>query len=325
MYLCLENLTKKYGENTVVNGLNVDVEKGELISLLGPSGCGKTTTLNMIGGFARPDEGRILLEDRDITGTPPQLRPVSTVFQSYALFPHMTVLGNVIYGLKFRKGFTSKRAKARGREMLEAVGLHGNEDKTVTSLSGGQQQRVALARSLVLNPKLLLMDEPLSNLDAKLRVRMRLEIQRIQREFNITMIFVTHDQEEAMSISDRIMVMHNGTVDQAGAPEDLYQNPRTPFIAGFIGRINQLPMNGGTVYVRPEHLSIRKATEDAPSDLQGVVRNRSFLGSRVSYSVDTPLGEVQVDVTNAENGNACSVGETVSLCVERETRLELQR
>ena len=278
MYLRLENLTKKYGENTVVNGLNVDVEKGELISLLGPSGCGKTTTLNMIGGFARPDEGRILLEDRDITGTPPQLRPVSTVFQSYALFPHMTVLGNVIYGLKFRKGFTSKRAKARGREMLEAVGLHGNEDKTVTSLSGGQQQRVALARSLVLNPKLLLMDEPLSNLDAKLRVRMRLEIQRIQREFNITMIFVTHDQEEAMSISDRIMVMHNGTVDQAGAPEDLYQNPRTPFIAGFIGRINQLPMNGGTVYVRPEHLSIRKATEGRPFRPTGRGAQQEFFG-----------------------------------------------
>lgn len=237
MFLEVHNLTKKYNGKTVVSDVSFGIEEGELLTILGPSGCGKTTILRALGGFLKLDGGNIILDGNDITAIPPEDRSVSTVFQSYGLFPHMTVLENVIYGLKFI-GIKRKEAKKIGLEMLEKVHLQGEENKKPFQLSGGQQQRVAVARGLITHPKLLLLDEPLSNLDAKLRVDLRLEIKAIQREFNITTIFVTHDQEEAFSIADKIMLMNKGKLVQFSKPRDLYENPATKFSLGFIGSVN---------------------------------------------------------------------------------------
>lgn len=237
MFLEVNNLTKKYNDKTVVSNVSFEIEEGELLTILGPSGCGKTTILRALGGFLKLDGGNIILDGNDITTMPPEDRPVSTVFQSYGLFPHMTVLENVIYGLKF-KNIKRNEAKKMGLEMIEKVHLQGEENKKTFQLSGGQQQRVAVARGLITRPKLLLLDEPLSNLDAKLRVDLRLEIKAIQREFNITTIFVTHDQEEAFSIADKIMLMNKGELVQFSKPRDLYENPATKFSLGFIGSVN---------------------------------------------------------------------------------------
>lgn len=237
MFLEVKNLTKKYNEKTVVSNVSFGVEEGELLTILGPSGCGKTTILKALGGFLKFDSGSIILDNIDITAIPPEERPVSTVFQSYGLFPHMSVLENVMYGLKF-KGIKKKEAQKIGLEMLEKVHLLGEENKKPIQLSGGQQQRVAVARGLITHPKLLLLDEPLSNLDAKLRMDMRLEIKAIQREFNITTIFVTHDQEEAFSIADKIMLLNKGELVQLSKPQELYEKPATKFSLEFIGSVN---------------------------------------------------------------------------------------
>lgn len=237
MFLEVHNLTKKYNEKTVVSDVSFGIEEGELLTILGPSGCGKTTILRALGGFLQLDGGKIILDGIDITELPPEERPVSTVFQSYGLFPHMSVLENVIYGLKFI-GIKRKEAQKIGLEMLEKVHLPGEENKKPFELSGGQQQRVAVARGLITHPKLLLLDEPLSNLDAKLRMDLRSEIKAIQREFNITTIFVTHDQEEAFSIADKIMLMNKGELIQFSKPRDLYENPATKFSLEFIGNVN---------------------------------------------------------------------------------------
>ena len=213
----IRQVHKHYDDFHAVKGVSLEIRDKEFMVLVGPSGCGKTTTLRMVGGFLRPDGGRIVLDGEDVTALPPERRPTATVFQSYALFPHMTVLRNVIYGLKFRK-VPREEALAAGRAMLEKVGLPGAGDKTIDQLSGGEQQRVALARALIVRPKVLLLDEPLSNLDAKLRVRMRGEIRRLQREFGITALYVTHDQEEALALSDRVAVMEGGRIVQTGSP-----------------------------------------------------------------------------------------------------------
>lgn len=232
--LVLSQITKKYGDNVVVDDFNLSIEKGEFISLLGPSGCGKSTTLRMIAGFIHPSEGKILIGDNEITNLPPSKRDTSLVFQNYALFPHMTVFDNVAYGLKMRK-VQKNIIKEKVEEALKMVRLDQHSNRYPSQLSGGQQQRVALARALIVNPKILLLDEPLSNLDAKLRIEMRNEILRLQKSLNLTCVFVTHDQEEALVLSDRIVVMNQGKVQQIGKPSEIFDTPKTYFTADFIG------------------------------------------------------------------------------------------
>ena len=233
----LVDLSKYFGENPAVDHIALRVESGEFFSLLGPSGCGKTTTLRLIAGFERPDSGAILIDGIDQAGTPPHKRPVNTVFQSYALFPHMNVADNVGFGLAYQDVPKSER-KRRVAETLERVHLGGMESRKPTQLSGGQQQRVALARSLVLNPSVLLLDEPLGALDAKLRKALQVELKRLQEDLEITFIYVTHDQEEALTMSDRIAVMTEGTVEQMGTPAEIYEAPTSSYIADFLGISN---------------------------------------------------------------------------------------
>jgi putative spermidine/putrescine transport system ATP-binding protein len=238
-FLDLSNLEKVFGVQRVVKDFNLGVDKGEFISLLGPSGCGKTTVLRMVAGFETPTSGSIRIDGQDVTGQRPNQRSIGMMFQAYALFPNMTVADNVAFGLKV-KGVPRAEREARVREMLELISLPDLASRFPFQLSGGQQQRVALARALAPQPRVLLLDEPLSALDAKVRVSLRNEIREIQRELGITTIFVTHDQEEAMSISDRIVVMNGGIAEQAGAPFEIYNNPRTRFVAGFVGTLNML-------------------------------------------------------------------------------------
>lgn len=315
MFLSIENVTKEFGSFAAVRDFSIEIEKGELVSLLGPSGCGKTTMLRMIGGFLNPSKGRILLEDKDITAMTPEKRPVSTVFQSYALFPHMSVIENVEYGLKSNKAYSAKEVREKSVQMLSVVGLEELQKKNVTQISGGQQQRVALARSLILNPKVLLMDEPLSNLDAKLRVKMRKEIKQIQKRFGITMIFVTHDQEEAMSISDRIVVMNSGEIEQFGTPEQIYKAPETEFVADFIGRANILRLAGRKSVVRPQH--IRLSSERG--SYSGSIVEKTFLGFFTSYVIECEIeGERQLlQVDSMDSHGSHGVGERVYFEIER--------
>jgi spermidine/putrescine ABC transporter ATP-binding subunit len=235
----LRGVTKRFDELVAVDRLDLGVRNGEFLALLGPSGCGKTTTLRMIAGFEEPTEGEISIDGATVTGVPPHKRQVNTVFQQYALFPHMTVLDNVAYGLKQRKVAKDERRR-QAAEALELVRLTGRETAKPAELSGGMQQRVALARALVLHPKVLLLDEPLGALDKKLRDAMQIELKRIQRDVGITFIVVTHDQEEAMAMADRIAVMYDGRIDQLGGPSEIYDHPATPFVADFIGDMNHL-------------------------------------------------------------------------------------
>ena len=235
--LSLRGLVKRYGASTAVERVDLEVAEGEFVALLGPSGCGKTTTLRMVAGFVEPTEGTIAIAGRDVTRAPPHARDTGMVFQSYALFPHMTVAQNVAFGLEMRKVGRAER-DARAAEALKLVQLDGLADRLPRQLSGGQQQRVALARALVVNPAVFLLDEPLSNLDAKLRAEVRLEIRALQRRLGLTTLFVTHDQEEALTMADRLVVMEKGRVRQVGSAEELYEHPADAFVAGFIGRSN---------------------------------------------------------------------------------------
>lgn len=235
----LEGIYKSFGKVKAVDGVDLQVKKGEMLCLLGPSGCGKTTLLRILSGFEQPEEGRIIMNDKDVTKLSPDKRPTSLVFQSYALFPHMTVYENIAYGLRVKK-LPSKEIRQLVADALDMVGLAGLEERSIRQLSGGQQQRVALARGLVMKPAVLLLDEPLSNLDAKLRVETRIQIRELQRNLGITSIFVTHDQEEALTISDRIAVMNKGKIIQIGTPEEIYNHPNSEFVADFIGKSNIL-------------------------------------------------------------------------------------
>ena len=233
----LRNLSKKYEDNQVLDNLSLDIKKNEFLTLLGPSGCGKTTTLKIIAGFEYADEGTVLFEERDITDIPPHERQINTVFQKYALFPHMNIYENIAFGLKIKKmpkDIIDKKVK----EMLKLVALEGFENRKVESLSGGQQQRIAIARALVNEPKVLLLDEPLGALDLKLRKEMQIELKKIQKKLGITFIFVTHDQEEALTMSDKIIVMNKGKIQQMGTPQDIYNEPENSFVARFIGESN---------------------------------------------------------------------------------------
>jgi len=302
-FVQLEGLGKCYGAIDAVVATNLSVEKGEFVSLLGPSGCGKTTTLQMIAGFVEVTSGRILLDGRDITHAKPASRGLGVVFQSYALFPHMTVSDNVAFGLRMRK-VPNGELQQRVDRVLKLVRLDKHAERYPRELSGGQRQRVALARALVIEPPVLLLDEPLSNLDANLREEMQFEIRRIQREVGITTLMVTHDQSEALSISDRVVVMQAGRITQIDAPYTLYEHPRTEFISGFVGKANLLPgardsvgvvqvSTGGdlTLSLRPEKIDLR---ETGQGRLQGQIVSRFFLGSQWLYGVSTALGELCV-------------------------------
>lgn len=254
--LIIENLTKKFSKNEGVEAINLSVKEHELLTLLGPSGCGKTTILRAIGGFNQIDSGRILLDGKEIQNLPPEKRPTGMVFQSYNLWPHMTIYENMAFGMQIRK-YPKEQIKKEIRKMLELVRMEETEKKYPGQLSGGQQQRIAIARALVLKPSLLLLDEPFSALDAKIRGQMREELKRIQREAGLTVMFVTHDQEEAMAISDRIAVMRRGYMEQVGKPEEIYDHPKTRFVAEFIGEMNFIEEDGDSFAVRPEDVTLQ--------------------------------------------------------------------
>lgn len=290
MYLKIENISKIFEKGRGVKNISFQLEKGELVSFLGPSGCGKTTLLNIIGGFVKNDSGSIYLEDKDITEYPPEKREIVTVFQNYALFPHMNVVENVKYGLKYR-GYNKEEQIKLAKEYLKIVGLEGYEKNSVGELSGGQQQRVALARALVLQPKILLLDEPFSNLDAKLKIAMREEIKELQKRLGISMIFVTHDQEEALSISDRIVVMSNGEIVQIGKPEEIYYSPKNRYVAEFIGKINFLEIGNK----RPEEIKMRR---DNSGD--AIILNREFMGATTLFVVERLEKKIYVTISGEE-------------------------
>jgi spermidine/putrescine transport system ATP-binding protein len=318
--ISLERVAKRFGSVVAVQETSLDIRDGEFFSLLGPSGCGKTTTLRMIAGFELPDEGRVVLRGTDVTTSPPNQRNVNTVFQHYALFPHMSVFDNVAFGLELKKVPRGER-RDRVARMLEIVQLEGMEKRKPQQLSGGQQQRVALARALVNKPAALLLDEPLGALDVKLRKQMQLELKRIQSELGTTFVYVTHDQEEALTMSDRIGVMCNGVVEQIGDPREIYEHPKTSFVADFIGSLNALDFrvdevadglavmrleNGGRlvvrvadgtqtgsrlrVAVRPERVRIEPANGRAPeggSRVEGTIAELVYLGGLTHFHVDT--------------------------------------
>ena len=327
----LEGLTRRYGSLLALDALDLDIAGGELLALLGPSGCGKTTALRAIAGFDRPDGGRVLVDGRDVTDVPASKRDMGMVFQAYSLFPNLTVAENVAFGLKVRRRGKDERA-ARATELLELVGLAENRNRYPHQLSGGQQQRVALARALAVAPQVLLLDEPLSALDAQVRVQLREEIRRIQLELGITTVFVTHDQAEALSVADRVGVLREGRLEQVASPSVLYERPATVFVAQFVGTMNRLPATvgsggaevlgvrrpvagdtpaGGPVValVRPEALTV--ALDPAGP---GRVVTRTFSGATSRLAVALPDGvEVQVDVPSAESrdltpGTAVTVG-----------------
>lgn len=306
MYLRIENLKKIFEENRGIEKIDFSIEKGELISLLGPSGCGKTTLLNIIGGFLKPDNGKIYLEDRDITDIPPEKRDISTVFQSYALFPHMNVLENIKYGLKYKK-LTKKEQNELALEYLKIVGLDGYEKKSIQELSGGQQQRVALARALVLYPKILLLDEPFSNLDAKLKISMREELKELQKNLKISMIFVTHDQEEALSISDKVVVMNNGKIEQIGTPEEIYYSPINEYVANFIGKSNFILKDGVKKLIRPENIKIEKNQKGSWK-----IINKEFMGAYTILKIKNETEEIYVNI-QGEEGREYILGDLVEI------------
>jgi spermidine/putrescine transport system ATP-binding protein len=344
----LERVSKHFGDVAAVDDLSLDIEEGEFFSMLGPSGCGKTTTLRMIGGFEEPTYGTVFLGGRDVTNLPPYKRDVNTVFQSYALFPHLDVQENVAFGLRRRK-VAKDEVVTRVRDSLRLVEMEGFEERKPGQLSGGQQQRVALARALVNHPKVLLLDEPLGALDLKLRKQMQLELKRIQQEVGITFIYVTHDQEEAMTMSDRLAVIRLGRIEQLGAPEDVYERPATEFVAGFLGASNLLdgelgPTSGDITTV---HLStgsdVRVPTTNLPSDLDrevkvgvrpekitiesdegeppagancvtGLLQMSTYIGVSHQYKVEGPGGkELTVYVQNLGANVAPRPGEKVRL------------
>jgi spermidine/putrescine transport system ATP-binding protein len=328
----LVDVVKKFGDAVAVDHINLEVLDGEFFSLLGPSGCGKTTTLRMVGGFEEPTSGLIELQGQDVTWLPPYRRNVNTVFQNYALFPHLTVFENVAFGLR-RKGAKGGDIKGRVTDMLKLVELPGFEGRKPNQISGGQAQRVALARALINRPAVLLLDEPLGALDLKLRKQMQVELKRIQQEVGITFIYVTHDQEEAMTMSDRIAVMNKGRYEQLGDPESLYERPTTRFVAGFLGISNLIPatvegsdgdyasarvgadsrikvprgfVNGSkqvSIGVRPEKIRLSERSADLPAGhnrLLGVVRDASYLGVSTQYLVESLGGNLTVYEQNVE-------------------------
>lgn len=287
MVLRLDNIYKAFAEVPVLNGISLDVEQGEFITLLGSSGCGKTTTLRIIAGLEQADRGSVWLDGQDITNAVPNKRDVNTVFQNYALFPHMTVADNIAYGLKLRK-LPKKVISAKVEEMLQLVQLTGYGQRKPEQLSGGQRQRVAIARAVVNEPKVLLLDEPLGALDLKLRRQMQLELKRIQKQLGITFIYITHDQEEAINMSDRIAVMCNGKFEQIGTPNEIYYHPRTAYVADFVGNANIYRKNGQVFAVRAENVLMDREEECV---ISAIVKEKSFAGGQLRILFETGDGQ----------------------------------
>ena len=345
MRLSVEGLTKRFGALIAVNGVSLEIEEGEMFTLLGPSGCGKTTLLRLLAGFYTPDEGRIRFGERVVNDVPPHERGIGMVFQNYALWPHMTVSENVAYGLKLRKIAASEIAE-RVQGVLAKVGLSGLGERYPGQLSGGQQQRVALARALVLNPEMLLLDEPLSNLDAKIRVQVRAEIRKLQKELGITAVYVTHDQEEALAMSDRIAVFDLGKLCQVGPPKMLYERPGTRFVADFIG-INNLiegtvrsvegpsrslraetalgemlamrderlkPGDRCVICIRPENLELNDAHVSNANHFRGIITFSAYLGNTLRYDVDLGNGVVfKTDIGDPWHHEQLPMGTPIAL------------
>jgi len=344
-YLVLKSLFKVFGSGedavTAVDDVNVQVKEGELVTLLGPSGCGKTTTLRMIAGFELPTSGEVLIDGEDVSTTPPNRRPTTMVFQNYALFPHLTVFENIAYGLKIRRD-SSQDIRKKAEEVMGLVGLRGLGTRSPAQLSGGQQQRVSLARSLVMEPKVLLLDEPLSNLDAKLRVSTRLEIRKLQQRVGITSVYVTHDQEEALTLSDRVVIMHQGKIMQIGTPQEIYARPVNRFVADFIGKANFLEGRVGRItsqiqieldimgkkfqvsvqkdsfsegervllVVRPESVTLEPKK---PDTLIGTVREAVYLGSEMVYEIEVSKSLLTVQIANPQEHVAFEEGDEVTI------------
>jgi spermidine/putrescine transport system ATP-binding protein len=330
----LDRVTKRFDDVVAVDDLSLEIRLGHFFALLGPSGCGKTTTLRMIGGFEEPTAGTVYLGDRDVTGLPPYKRDVNTVFQSYALFPHLSIFENVAFGLR-RRGIKGSELRGQVIRILELVQLSGFEKRRPRQLSGGQQQRVALARALVNSPRVLLLDEPLGALDLKLRKEMQLFIKGLQNDVGITFIHVTHDQEEAMTMADTIAVMNAGRIEQLGTPDELYERPQTAFVAGFLGVSNLLPgrsegsgrvrLADGTVVrapgsngagpvsigIRPEKIRLGGGAENT---LEGTVKEQAYIGVSTQYIVETGVGTITVYAQNTDPGaQLASPGERVAL------------
>lgn len=314
LVLQLKQINKYFGQSHVIKDVNIDFEKGHFVTFLGPSGCGKTTLLRMVAGFYEPDDGEILLNGKRIERIPPYSRNTAMVFQEYALFPHMNVFDNVSYGLRV-KNRPKEEIERRVKEALDLMQLKGMEDRFPNQMSGGQQQRVAVARALVMNPEVLLLDEPLSNLDAKLRESVRVELRDIQKKMGLSTIYVTHDQSEALSMSDMIVVLKGGVVHQTGSPQEIYFEPKTPFVADFIGTTNLLSVKGlgentvsygndripttksvnaGQEYclsIRPECLKLVKEAVDGQVNVKVTIQNKMFLGEKIRYFVNDSLGK----------------------------------
>lgn len=314
LVLQLKQINKYFGRSHVIKDVNIDFEKGHFVTFLGPSGCGKTTLLRMVAGFYEPDDGEILLNGKRIERIPPYSRNTAMVFQEYALFPHMNVFDNVSYGLRV-KNRPKEEIERRVKEALDLMQLKGMEDRFLNQMSGGQQQRVAVARALVMNPEVLLLDEPLSNLDAKLRESVRVELRDIQKKMGLSTIYVTHDQSEALSMSDMIVVLKGGVVHQTGSPQEIYFEPKTPFVADFIGTTNLLSVKGlgentvsygndriptaksvnaGQEYclsIRPECLKLVKEAVDGQVNVKVTIQNKMFLGEKIRYFVNDSLGK----------------------------------
>jgi putative spermidine/putrescine transport system ATP-binding protein len=306
-------LRKTYGDAVALERLSLEIRSGEFFTMLGPSGSGKTTTLRLIAGFERPDSGAIELDGVDVTNDPPYERDVNTVFQDYALFPHMTVAENVAYGLRV-KGVPSRRRSERVAAALEMVRLGDFGKRKPIQLSGGQRQRVALARALVNRPRVLLLDEPLGALDLKLRQQMQLELKRIQRELSeaISFVYVTHDQDEALTMSDRIAVLADGRLEQIGTPAEIYERPASEFVAGFVGTSNVIELDGRRVNIRPERIRLLDAGEPAPGAMAsaaGVVADVIYLGSVTRYVVELDRGETLVAMRQNVDASAGDVSE----------------
>jgi putative spermidine/putrescine transport system ATP-binding protein len=305
--ISIKGLTRTFGEVRAVAGVDIEIYEGEFLTLLGPSGSGKTTVLRMIAGFEKPDAGVILLGDKDVAQLPPYDRDVNTVFQDYALFPHMDVITNIEYGLRV-KGVDKEERRSRALNALKQVRLEGYENRKPSQLSGGQRQRVALARALVNRPSVLLLDEPLGALDLKLREQMQLELKELQREVGITFIFVTHDQEEALTMSDRIAVFNNGRIEQIGTPREIYENPQSSFVSEFVGQTNKITINGQRINIRPEHIEITKGAGAGERSLSGTITDLIFVGSVIRFRFKSHDG-ISLISTNPQGD--FSVGDTV--------------